>query len=525
MRRALDWLHHRSGFRTGIEKMLDEPLPPGTGWPFTLGSVLLFLVMVQLLTGGVLTLYYAPTPDHAYDSVRYITNEVRLGWIVRGLHHFGASFLVVFAGLHLLRVVVFGSFKAPRELTWLSGLALLGLVMAFALTGYLLPWDQRAYWATTVTINIAASAPVAGELVATMMRGGAEIGALTLSRWYAAHVVLLPGVLLLLIVAHVFLMRRHGISGPIRERKGGRPRFYPDQAAKDLVVISLVAAALVTLVLAGMPSLERVADPTDANYIPRPEWYFLGLFQLLKYFPGRLELVASLVIPGATFLVLALLPWIDRGPHREPRKRPVIMSGVVAGVVALVVLTTLGWRDRPANAGTVRGEWTLRETAGQVWVGQANCARCHVDEGVADPLGANPVSRPPDWLVSHVADPEVIAPGVRPAAEVNERDVAAMVAYVRRLNEGNPPPAPARDVVLPAQIFARHCIGCHTIDGDGGTDGPNLSHVGLERDRGWLRRWIARPENVDPDAEMPPFDRKLKPEELDAIAAFLARRR
>ena len=217
--RLIDWLHDRTGIRTIREVLFDEPLPPGTGWFFTLGSVLLALIGVQVLTGAFLTLYYAPTPDHAYDSVRFISSTTA-GRLVRGLHHFGASFIVVAAALHMLRVIGFGSYKPPRELTWLSGLGALGLILAFALTGYLLPWDQRAYWATVVTINISKLAPVAGPVVAGILQGGSAIGALTLTRWYAAHVIFLPGVLIAIVAAHLVLMRRQGISGSGRPRQG-----------------------------------------------------------------------------------------------------------------------------------------------------------------------------------------------------------------------------------------------------------------------------------------------------------------
>ena len=162
---AFEWLQSRTGFRGARHALLDEQLPPGTGWFFTLGSVLLALLGVQLLTGAFLTLYYAPTPDHAYDSIRFIISTAP-GRIVRGLHHYGSSFIVVAVVLHMLRVIAFGSYKPPREATWLSGLALFGLVLAFSLTGYLLPWDQRAYWATVVTINIAKLTPLGGELIA-----------------------------------------------------------------------------------------------------------------------------------------------------------------------------------------------------------------------------------------------------------------------------------------------------------------------------------------------------------------------
>ena len=190
-----DWLDARTGFRAGKSHLLDEPLPPGVGWWFVTGSILLFLLVLQLVTGVVLTMYYVPSPEFAYDSVRYITDRLPFGRLVRGLHFFGASFIVIAAVIHMLRVVLFGSYKKPREVTWMTGVVLLLLILGFALTGYLLPWDQKAYWATTVTINIARSTPLFGEQVAALMRGGVDLGALTLLRWYTAHVFLLPAAL------------------------------------------------------------------------------------------------------------------------------------------------------------------------------------------------------------------------------------------------------------------------------------------------------------------------------------------
>jgi ubiquinol-cytochrome c reductase cytochrome b subunit len=307
-----DWLHSRTGFRRARHVLLEEPIPPGTGWFFTLGSVLLALLTVQLLTGAFLTLYYAPTPDHAYDSIRFIVSTAP-GRIVRGLHHYGASFLVVFVLLHIVRVVVFGSYKPPREVTWLSGLLLLAIILAFSLTGYLLPWDQRAYWATVVTINIARLPPAGGELIGGLLQGGASVGALTLTRWYAIHVIFLPAALVTLVVLHLVLMRRHGISGPVRPRTGVAVPFYPWQVARDTAVSAIVLVALMAFAWNGAPALEAPADPSDASYVPRPEWYFLGLFQLLKYFPGRWEIVGAIVVPGVVAALLVLLPWLDRG--------------------------------------------------------------------------------------------------------------------------------------------------------------------------------------------------------------------
>jgi ubiquinol-cytochrome c reductase cytochrome b subunit len=533
MRRLFDWLHARTGYRTGVSHLLDEPLPPGTGWLFTLGSALLFLIVVQLVTGAVLTLYYAPTPDHAWESVRFIAREARLGWLVRGLHYFGASAIVIVAALHLLRVVAFGSYKPPRELTWLTGVALLLLLLAFALTGYLLPWDQRAYWATVVTLNIAALTPGVGSLLASLARGGAEVGALTLTRWYSAHVILLPALLVTLVAFHLYLMRRHGISGPVRERAGERRPFFPYQAARDATVTLVLAAVLVTLAVWGMPELEAPADPADATYVPRPEWYFLGLFELLKYFPGRWEVVGAIVIPGIALAALVLLPWLDRSGGREPRGRRGILAAAALGLLLVGALTVAGARDSGRGRAVIGpdGEpvWTARQIAGGVWVARAGCDRCHADAGMADPPGSRPLVRPTAWLASHVVDPEVIAPGLRPPPRANAREVDAMVAYVIRLSRGETPPRFADAVRDAAQIFARHCVGCHRLDGDGGgqedEDGPDLSRIGASHGLATLRRWIADPESVDPDATMPSFDSKLTPSELDTIASYLAARK
>ena len=517
------WLDSRTRYRRARGALLDEPVPAGTGWLFTLGSVLLALVVIQLLTGAFLTLYYAPTPDHAYDSVKFIDSSLS-GRLVRGLHHFGASFLIVFVVLHALRVVILGSYKAPREVTWISGLALLGLLLAFALTGYLLPWDQRAYWATVVTINIARLAPLAGDALAAVLQGGQTIGALTLTRWYSVHVVFLPLVLIGLVVLHVVLMRLHGISGPIRARGGEPAPFYPAHAARDLLVVTAVLLALTVLAWQGAPALEPPADPTDATYVPRPEWYFLGLFQLLKYFPGRLEVVGAIVLPGLAALLLILLPWIDRRPERALRARIPILVTAATGLLAVVTLTALGWQDRPRTT-TPSGQWSLREIAGAAFATKAACNRCHSESGLADPLQLSTASRPPEWISGHVVDPEMIAPGLRePPLLLHEREAAAILAYVRRLSRGPKPEVPANTVTA-AAVFARHCIGCHVIDGDGGSDGPELSKIGAKHDQPTLRRWIADPESVNPDAEMPSFQKRLSPEELDAIAAYLANRR
>lgn len=516
------WFDDRSGWRRARALLLDEPLPPGTGWFFTLGSVLLGLLGVQLLTGAFLTLYYAPTPDHAYESVRFISSSFA-GRLVRGLHHYGASFIVVAVVLHMLRVFMFGSYKKPRELTWISGVVLLLLILKFALTGYLLPWDQRAYWATVVTVNVARLTPLLGDAVAAALQGGASIGALTLTRWYAVHIIFLPALLVMLVAMHVVLMRRQGISGPVRPRTGAEFRFYPAQAARDVVVVTLVLAALTAISWRGAPPLEAPADPADATFIPRPEWYFLGLFQLLKYFPGHWEVVGALVLPGLAVTLLALLPWIDRSPHRDPRRRPLAVLALVGGFGAVVSLTALGWRDRPVSTG--EAQWSVREIGGRMLASNRGCLRCHSDAGMADPLEQISAGRGPEWIAGHAGDPEMIAPGLRePPVAITDREAAAIVAYVHQLSREPYPGFPAQ-VETAATVVARYCIGCHKLDADGGSEGPDLTRAGSKHDVKALRLWITDPEAVNPEAEMPAFGKRLSPTELDAIAAFLAARR
>jgi quinol-cytochrome oxidoreductase complex cytochrome b subunit len=521
------WLDARTGYRAALRVLLDEPLPAGVNWWFTLGSVLIFLLIVQFLTGAVLTVYYVPTPDHAYDSVRFITSQIRYGAIVRSLHFFGASFMVVAAIVHLLRVIVFGAYKAPREATWWSGVVLLLVILAFALSGYLLPWDQRAYWATVVTLNIAGSAPLLGGFVAAFLRGGPALGALTLSRWYAAHVIVLPAAVFLFTVAHLALLRRHHIAGPAIPRPGPATPFFPYHAIKDTVVVALVFAALLTLAVVWRAPLDAIADPADASYVPRPEWYFLGLFQLLKYFPGPFEPVATIGIPSLIVLSLILLPFLDRGPDRRVARRRGVVVGAGAATAAAVALTALGLRDMPATAK--RDEWGPRAIAGQTVASTEKCARCHSSGGVGPVFAHGHFARDDQWILGHVADPEMIVPGLRPRqpGALSAMQTQAVIAYVHKLRSGAAPPDVSAEQRATYTLLAIRCASCHVIvDGEGGgTDGPKLTHIGSKRSLEWLINWIEDPEGVDPNATMPAFGDKLTPEELHGIATYLAARK
>ena len=206
-----DWADQRTGWRATWKAVFLRKIPK-VNWLYTLGSATLTVLIIQVVTGILLTLYYVPDPTQAYASVDYITNELPFGWLIRGLHHWGASAMVVLTIAHMIRVIIYGAYKFPREVTWLTGVALLLLVFSFGFTGYLLPWDQKAYWGTVVGTRIAAVTPFIGDWLADLLRGGKEISAVTLARFFGAHVWVLPSLLLLLVGIHLYLVIRNGIS-------------------------------------------------------------------------------------------------------------------------------------------------------------------------------------------------------------------------------------------------------------------------------------------------------------------------
>jgi len=529
----LDWVDSRTGYRGLLRHALDEPLPKGTGWAFTTGSVLTLLIGVQFATGVGLAMYYVPAPALAYDSVRYIMDELPLGWLLRGLHFWGSSFIVIAAGVHLMRVFLMGSYKAPREVNWITGVVLFKLILAFSLSGYLLPWDQKAYWATIVTVNVAASAPFVGEYMANILRGGSELGALTLGRWYSAHVFLLPALLVVFIVAHIALMRKHGISGPITPQAGPPTAFFPWHVMKDTVMMAAVFALLFTVAMLFPAHLDEIANPADAGYIPRPEWHFLSLFQLLKYFPGPLEPVATLVIPGLIVGALFALPFLDRGADRHPWRgsRRVVTIAMFALIGGIGHLTVLGLLDMPDRYDP--NDWGPQSIAGrQLATGPGNtCESCHVTGGPAAPLAITRITKDEEWLLFHMGDPVAIAPGARPDDQPAGRPVLfrlqaqAVVAYLRRARAGAEDVAVSPEDLTAAVTFSNMCIACHTIAGEGGDTGPNLSLIGVRRDAASLRRVIADPSGEYPDTLMPAYGERMTEEQMSAMTAYLAKRR
>jgi ubiquinol-cytochrome c reductase cytochrome b subunit len=336
------WLNHRTGLDDLLRTALDEPIPGGARFAYIFGSGLLFIFLSQIITGVFLALYYVPSADHAHTTVSYITKAVTAGSFLRSLHAYGASAMVIVLLLHLSQTYIYGAYKGRRELLWLSGCVLFGLVMAMAFTGYLLPWDQRAYFATAVGTNAVSEIPWIGESIKRLLRGGTEMGTLTISRFFVAHVFFVPALIFALIASHIFLFRKAGAAGPFNEDpydpKQKPELFYPRQVLMDLSLTALLIIGLGVLCFFVPMQLGPPANPADTQYIPRPEWYYLAIFQWLKYWHGAASIIGVLVIPTILVLAVLTLPFLDRSVERRPWKRPAAMGGYAFVLFSLVGL-------------------------------------------------------------------------------------------------------------------------------------------------------------------------------------------
>lgn len=331
-----------------IREFMNEPMPEGVGFFHVTGSLCLFMALIQVVTGVLLAFYYSPTPETAWESVRYVDQIVPFGGAIHALHHWGASGFVVAVFLHMIRVFAYAAYKGKRKWTWVLGVGLLFTTLGFGFTGYLLPWDMKAYFGTVVGTNIVGAVPFAGAPLRAFLLGGPDVGALTLPRFYAIHVLILPAALAALVSGHLFLVRLFGITPPFRrdDEPVSKPfRFFPDQALRESFVMLGAAVVLISLAWFVGGNLEAKADPLNTAYAPHPEWYFLGLQQLLRYFPGKYEVVGVFILPTAFTLGLVLLPFLDRNPERALRRRPLALTALGLAVAAAVALTTQGYLE------------------------------------------------------------------------------------------------------------------------------------------------------------------------------------
>jgi quinol-cytochrome oxidoreductase complex cytochrome b subunit len=347
--RTWDWLDERYQLTPLMDALLHVEIPRSVQ-TYYLGGITLFFFMVQAITGILLAIYYQPTPDTAYNSILFIMNQVNFGWLIRSVHAWSANLMVLFCVLHLLRVFFQGAYKAPREITWGAGFFLLALTLGFGFTGYLLPWDQRAFWATVVGSEIAGAVPLIGEQALTFLRGGTEVTAQTLTRFYGVHVLVLPVLLLAFLAIHLTFVHQQGLADPTEpaEPKGEAEAtpakkkllpFFPNYILDEVIAWYIMLAALIILASLFPAGLEEPADPLHTPEHAKPEWYFLFLYQGLKLVPRLVGVLAPIV--GA--VVLLLLPVIDRNRHVAPQKRPIAIAIGVITMIAVVVLTIWGW--------------------------------------------------------------------------------------------------------------------------------------------------------------------------------------
>ena len=340
------WFNERTGVRSLMHASLDEPIPGGARLAYIFGSGLIYIFISQVITGLCLALYYVPSVESAHTSVAYITKQVAAGQFLRSLHYYGSSAMIVVLLLHFLQTFIYGSFKGRRELLWISGAVLSLLVLAMGFTGYLLPWDQSAYFATAVGTNIVGEVPFIGQWLTDMLRGGDTLGTLTLSRFYVAHVFLIPGLVFLLIGSHIVLFRKAGPAGPINEDpihpKLPPESFYPRQVIMDMTFALLLMVGLGILAYFHPVQLGPIADPGDTKFVPRPEWYYLPMFEWLKFWSSRMEVFAVVVIPAILALLFFLIPFLDRNLERRPWRRPIPLLAVA---IVLVGMVFLGFRS------------------------------------------------------------------------------------------------------------------------------------------------------------------------------------
>lgn len=354
------WLNDRWPLSPVIRWSLEEEITGGPRFVYADGSAVLIVFLLQALTGVMQIFFYVPSVDHAYNSIGFMRTEIPFGWLIHGLHYWGANLMIVLIALHMLRVFIWGAYKNPRQLTWLMGVALVLITMAFSMTGAPLHWDQRGYWAGEVGTSIAATTPFVGDLAKRMLRGGDEMGPLALSRFFVVHTAILPGSLLAFFMLHFIAFRRFGSVGPWDQFKRKLTgNFWPEQAFKDTVAGTAVLLFMLFLTVYYPPAYSGQADTLDTSYIPKAEWNFLFLYQALKYFEGPLEPVGTVGVPAFIVSLLVMLPFIDRNPEHDPFKRPLAMLCGLIFVGAILTLTLIGYyspgfAQAPANGASIQ---------------------------------------------------------------------------------------------------------------------------------------------------------------------------
>lgn len=465
MKRILAWVDARLSIREAILPLLMHPIPKGAagpmGWWYVFGSASMTMLAVQILTGVALSLVFVPSADNAYASLLYLNFDQPLGWFVRALHYYAGSGMVVLVLLHMTQVFLHGSYKYPREWTWVVGVLLLLCTMGMFFTGQVLRWDPDAYWGVAVGASMAGRVPFVGPYFVRLLLGGPIIGGDTLSRFFDLHVFIIPGALLFFLAVHLWLILKRGVSDPPvpgqivdpstydayyeKELRNGEP-FLGPPLLRDAIVSALAVIAVVVLAaVVGPKGPSGPPDPTLSGANPRPEWPFLWLFALLSLSPPSAETFIMLVFPAVLIVALLLVPFVSRRGERAPSRRPVAVLSVLVLFTTLGVLTYEG----------VTAPWSPKMTA---WSG--------------DPVP-------------------------------------------KHLLEKRSP----RQMQGAAVLQIKQCRNCHALEGIGGQRGPDLANVGGRMTRDQL---IDQISNGTPGGgNMPAFGKQMNPAEMEALVDFL----
>jgi len=578
MKFVFDWLDDRSGYRNLLHEVLYEKVPGGARWRYVWGSCLTFAFFTQVVTGTLLWMFYSPSAQTAWESVYFLQYQVWGGWFLRGVHHYMAQAMIVLLVLHLMQVVIDGAYRAPRELNFWFGALMMGVTLALSLTGYLLPWDQKGYWATAVATNLMAEVPWIGPALQKIVVGGVEYGHHTLTRFFALHAGVLPAMLVGLVVVHIYLFRKHGIH--VKEPRPKKDSyFWPDQILKDAIACLAVLLAVVglTLYFRGAP-LGPPADP--ANEFPaRPEWYFLFLFQLLKYVPA---FWGAVIIPAFLVLWIFFQPFI--GISRPGHQINIgFWWTLIAGSVAL---TLLAFAEDRANlrhtAALEEANWQADRVlsivqdqgippAGAVTLLRSDhqnrarnlfashCSSCHRYNGhdgrgypVDDPQSAPELAgfASVDWvskLLTHkhyiseeyfggtafkngTMAKKVLAKYTPEETALLPR-IATLLSDMAELPYQKPLEEDEREELL--ALFYNDdldfqdglaCIDCHDIDSEGDGYAPDLTGYGSNE---WTVAFIKNPEDErfygDENDRMPCYgrDAKLTDEEIQILSDWI----
>lgn len=554
------WLDSRTGYKALLHVALDELVPGGARWRYVFGSAVTVLILMQAATGLALEMYYSPSTTDAWASVNYIETQVLLGSLLRGIHHWGASAIVVMVVLHLLQTLWAGAFRAPREMNWLAGFVLFQVILGLALTGYLLPWDQKGYWATQVATSIAGTVPLIGPKLQVFLQGSSSYGNLTLTRFHTLHVILLPAALFSVIAVHIALFRKHGVTPPDHlspeELARKAEPFYPRQLLYDTVFSAVGVGIIFYMAWRHGAPLEAPADPSS-QYLARPEWYFLPLFQLLKYFEGGAELVGTIILPGVAMGFLAGLPFIHSALSRRiPRIHRVLAIALTVGLMGVGGLGALAVRSdrndpaiasmaeraheesvearRLASLGGVpaSGPMNLYRNDPVVWghrVIVAQCQKCHAACDT-QPYKGSPclegyASRA--WISRFLRNPR--EPHFFGNTKIDEMEAYtgsqenadALTEFVYSQG-GRQDVTPTLAKKGEALFDSEGCASCHTLDGVGSGSAPDLKGWGS---REWTYAFIRAPGHArffGEANEMETFDYLRLPEEdVQAVTAWL----